>query len=250
VSAIVEPIPIVRAATRSIAEIARSIKSNHQKHENAIVSALEVAVEIGRDLFELKKLVPHDEWQDWCKANLPFSGRQAQRYMRAYREWDRLKDEPDAPHLTLKGALEILADPREPESPKTTPGTVLDYRTETEDAPIAPSAAQVTRDDPTPDAFVYGDAYEGEWEPPTTPPAPSAPEPALTARMDEPPAVNRTPLPSTPEPDAGYEPDPPARTDWHERIRPAFRTVIRLLPADLYERHRAALTAIKRDIDA
>jgi hypothetical protein len=63
---------------------------------------------------EAKSKVGHRRWIAWLEANVTFTPRAAQGYMRVAREWGRLEAKAKhVSHLTYREALAVLAEPRE-----------------------------------------------------------------------------------------------------------------------------------------
>ncbi len=65
--------------------IATAINAAHDKVEGAKREGTKYAMEAGRLLIEAKTTVAHGGWDDWLKANVTFSPRTAQLYMRLVR---------------------------------------------------------------------------------------------------------------------------------------------------------------------
>ena len=65
--------------------IATAINYAHDKVETAKREGTRYAMEAGRLLIEAKATIPHGGWDDWLKANVTFSPRTAQLYMRLVR---------------------------------------------------------------------------------------------------------------------------------------------------------------------
>jgi Protein of unknown function (DUF3102) len=74
---------------------------------------VEGIVEIGRLLTEVKARLPHGQWLPWLEANTIVSARQSQRYMRLTSATLAGKYDSTS-HLTIEGALQAIADQREP----------------------------------------------------------------------------------------------------------------------------------------
>jgi hypothetical protein len=79
----------------------------HEEIVGHLRQSLEKAIRIGELLTEQKESLKHGEYTPWLKANVPFSDRTAQNYMRVYRERDRIKTETVS---DLTGAYKLLAD--------------------------------------------------------------------------------------------------------------------------------------------
>jgi hypothetical protein len=56
----------------------------HQSIVDMLSKSLLAAIEIGKLLFEQKGIIKHGEFTNWVSANLPFTLRTAQRYMKLY----------------------------------------------------------------------------------------------------------------------------------------------------------------------
>ena len=84
--------------------------------------AVEHAAECGRLLLNAKELVEHGEWLPWLEANTEVSPRQSQNYMKLAGNWGEIesKYEPSS-HLTLTGALKLIAKPKAKPEPHDEP---------------------------------------------------------------------------------------------------------------------------------
>jgi hypothetical protein len=58
-------------------------------------AVIEKAIKIGKLLAECKSEILLGEWEQWTRINLPFSARQAQRYMRVYRDRQEYYKDPE-----------------------------------------------------------------------------------------------------------------------------------------------------------
>ena len=84
---------------------------------------------VGDALSEMKKRVDHGAWLPWIDAHCSFDYRQAQQYMKVSDNWSviksRLSNAHPGAHLTLKGALALLKEPKpkksKPQRPKDAP---------------------------------------------------------------------------------------------------------------------------------
>jgi hypothetical protein len=92
-------------------ELAGQINREHEKVETALRTGLKHARAAGDLLLLAKKQLAHGKWLPWLKANVAFSERAAQSYMRIADRWDELtaKSAPGA-DLTYKQALALLAE--------------------------------------------------------------------------------------------------------------------------------------------
>jgi hypothetical protein len=97
-----------------LADLATRINHEHQQAEQALRSGLEHARAAGVLLLEAKGKVAHGQWLAWLEANVTFTPRAAQGYMRVAREWGRLEAKAKhVSHLTYREALAALAQPSE-----------------------------------------------------------------------------------------------------------------------------------------
>lgn len=92
-------INVPMAAQRDIKTVTVEIRQLHRQGQEA---ALRYIVEIGRRLQEAKELLPHGEWGQWVKEELPFSQSTAQNFMRIFKEYS-------ADQLEIGGAVKSQA---------------------------------------------------------------------------------------------------------------------------------------------
>ncbi len=90
---------------------------------------LERAVEIGNLLAEVKQLLPHGEFQPWCRR-LPFSGRTARGYLQAAK-WQQTAILPES--VTIDQFLRIAKTRTRPDPPTGDAPAVADCRVVTAD---------------------------------------------------------------------------------------------------------------------
>jgi len=76
---------------------------------SSAVKTFEAAIEAGKILTEIKRDLPHGSFISWCKDNLPFNIRTAQRYMRCYTLRDRLLKNDT---MSLLEAYRLLKKPK------------------------------------------------------------------------------------------------------------------------------------------
>ena len=98
----------------ALPELATAIDREHRTAIGAARTALEHAAECGRLLLEAKASVPHGGWLPWIQANLSFGPRQAQKYLRLAEHAGEVPNATSDAHLTIDGALALLAAPRNP----------------------------------------------------------------------------------------------------------------------------------------
>jgi hypothetical protein len=102
-------------ARADLAQMAASINAAHRAALAAVRSGIEHAHRAGALLLRAKKECGHGEWIPWLEEHCAGLGvRQAQRYMRLAANWKKLpaSKESEPSHLTIDGALAMLADPR------------------------------------------------------------------------------------------------------------------------------------------
>lgn len=92
--------------------LANGIREKHQAALDAAANAVSLAREAGELLIQAKAQVAHGHWAQWLKANVPFSERTAQGYMRLVRELPKLDDEKAqrVAVMPLRQALKAIAD--------------------------------------------------------------------------------------------------------------------------------------------
>jgi hypothetical protein len=76
--------------TKNLAQLAEQINAEHASALSAARTALEHARRAGQLLAEAKKQCPHGQWLPWLKANVSFSERTAQKYLRLAERWEEL----------------------------------------------------------------------------------------------------------------------------------------------------------------
>lgn len=88
----------------------------HEGAEAMAQTALEYAHTAGEKLAEAKGLVGHGKWLAWLEANFRGSRRTASRYLQLADNWEQLTNGTRVSHLSVRQALELLAEPKdEPE---------------------------------------------------------------------------------------------------------------------------------------
>lgn len=117
-----------------LADIAASINNVHREVLGMKRRALEHARMAGTLLRQAKDEIGHGGWLDWRNANLEFSERTAQVYMRIAEKWDELEQKckekaQDFADLGIEQASKLLADPK-PELPPKRPLSLGDEDSE------------------------------------------------------------------------------------------------------------------------
>src|SRR5262245_38957693 len=93
-----------------LAVLAEKINAAHAACEQALKAGLSHALTAGKLLVEAKAKVKHGEWLPWLKANVRFSERTAQGYMRVARLLPELEANPQrVADLALRDAMPFLA---------------------------------------------------------------------------------------------------------------------------------------------
>ena len=115
-----------------LSALANHANDAHARAGDAVVSALRHALEAGRALSEAQALVPYGEWERWLAEHFRGSPRSARRWMRLYRERERLPGgdplRTGVSELTPSQALAMLAAREEPaEATELTPDQVARF---------------------------------------------------------------------------------------------------------------------------
>lgn len=92
--------------------LAIEINAEHLAAVGKARQALEHARRAGELLLQAKAAVGHGGWLPWLAANVKFSERTAQAYMRLAAGWDQLAKSAVVADLPLRDALGLLAEPR------------------------------------------------------------------------------------------------------------------------------------------
>ena len=93
-----------------LARLARRINAAHAAAERSFRAGLEHARAAGALLAAAKAQLGHGEWLPWLRANVRFSVRTVQLYMRLAERWPQLEGKcATVAHLTFREALEALA---------------------------------------------------------------------------------------------------------------------------------------------
>jgi hypothetical protein len=95
-------------------DLAERINTEHRAAYGAAQTALEHAKRAGQLLIEAKRQTKHGEWLPWLQANVEFSPRAAQGYMRIAARWGELEAKSETvSHLSLRDALALLGPAKE-----------------------------------------------------------------------------------------------------------------------------------------
>jgi glycine cleavage system regulatory protein len=93
-----------------LAELANKINAEHQQAETAMRAGLEHAKNAGELLMQAKAQCRHGEWLPWLGANVRFSERTVQAYMRIAKRWGELESKAQGlADLTFEDGLKLLA---------------------------------------------------------------------------------------------------------------------------------------------
>ena len=95
----------------TIAHIATEINEAHALAMEHAGAAVANGIRVGQLLLEAKTKVPHGQWLPWLRANVTFSDRTAQSYMRiAHKSPPEIRN--GAADLSLRKATRLIAGPR------------------------------------------------------------------------------------------------------------------------------------------
>jgi hypothetical protein len=93
-----------------LAKLAARINAEHHQAETALRAGLQHAKNAGELLIKAKEQCRHGEWLPWLRANVEFSERTAQAYMRVAKRWEELEAKAQAlADLTFEDGLKLLA---------------------------------------------------------------------------------------------------------------------------------------------
>ncbi|PJZ87343.1 DUF3102 domain-containing protein, partial [Leptospira levettii] len=96
--------PQVTELERKLLTIGNLFRELNKQVRNVV----ENAIALGRNLEEVKKLVPYGQWEPWVKENLPFTSRTARRYMDLYL---KSKSQLITDAKTINEAMGIITNP-------------------------------------------------------------------------------------------------------------------------------------------
>src|SRR5262245_49802036 len=96
-------------ATDPLPGLAARINEAHDRCRAAMTDGVRHAVEAGKLLAEARENVRHGEWMPWLRANVTFSVRSAQAYMRLAENCREL-DQPKAQRVALLPFRDALAE--------------------------------------------------------------------------------------------------------------------------------------------
>ncbi len=93
-------------------EIVKEIETLHLKFLENARNHLLLAKKIGEILERKKSEIKHGEWEIWVEANLSFSIRTVQYYMKINKYWDTLINTPTKSVGMLTEAIELITEKR------------------------------------------------------------------------------------------------------------------------------------------
>lgn len=114
--------------TVSVERLTEEINQAHTRCNQRKVMALHDARLCGELLSKVREQLGHGHFGQYVDEHFPFGRRQARRYLRLYRNWDRLDVSINQPE-TIDEALALLVDPVDQEA-KRTSKSVLDVEPE------------------------------------------------------------------------------------------------------------------------
>lgn len=98
--------------TETLESLADKINTEHIRTVEHAGKAIEHACRAGEWLLKAKAQVTHGEWLPWLQANVQFSQRTAQGYIRVSKNLPKLEEKRNAvADLSLRNALKALASP-------------------------------------------------------------------------------------------------------------------------------------------
>lgn len=99
---------VEKSRVKKIAQLHGEITTLQEEIGGAMKRSLKTAISIGELLEEQKSMLEHGAFIPWIEQNLPFDVRTGQRYMRAWKNREKLKND-SVSHLT--GAYRMLEEP-------------------------------------------------------------------------------------------------------------------------------------------
>jgi len=101
--------------TQELQDLASHINTEHRAAETKAREAIIHARNAGEALRQAKAGCKHGEWLPWLREHFAGSEVTAQRYMRLAERWPELEEKASRmTHLSVRQALEQLAEPKEP----------------------------------------------------------------------------------------------------------------------------------------
>ena len=91
----------------AVAEINRL----HQSFCDGLRTTLQIAIQIGELLVAQKAKCKHGEWLPWVEANLRFTPRTAQQYIRCFENRGKLPNAKAASYLTIEDFAKAASEP-------------------------------------------------------------------------------------------------------------------------------------------
>ncbi len=102
------------AALVKLSTLAGRINKEHALAEEHAKTAVKHARNAGAMLLESKALCEHGTWAAWLESNFKGSDRTARRYMQVAERWPEIEaNRTRVSDLSLRGALELLSEPKE-----------------------------------------------------------------------------------------------------------------------------------------
>ena len=101
------------AVSTGLVNLAAGINRCIREAESAARSAVDLAIEAGKQLNAAKEQVPHGQWENWLADNVEAAPRTAQAYMKLARELPLLSAEEAqrVADLPLREAMKAIATP-------------------------------------------------------------------------------------------------------------------------------------------
>ena len=103
---------IIVTVDAPLEELAAQINAAHFECEQALKAGLGHALKVGKLLVVAKQRLGHGNWLSWLKANVTFSDRTAQGYMRVAKRWTELEAKAQrVADLPYRQAVALLCAP-------------------------------------------------------------------------------------------------------------------------------------------
>jgi hypothetical protein len=100
-------------STNDLAALASSIRARLQDIKKSCVTALRIALDVGKTLNQVKEQVPDKEWGKWLRDNCFLSVRSAQLYMQLADHRDEIEAEiARFDELSIRQARKLIAKPK------------------------------------------------------------------------------------------------------------------------------------------
>jgi hypothetical protein len=142
------------------------IKAAYEAHLRSGNEMMSLAIEIGKGLLQMKKLLPHGEFQVLVEERFDFSYRSAANYMRIAEGIERLPSGVEPEDMSIRGLLKLVNESKSATAALISPsrGSAVEAPSPGADAPSVEAAeppqesAAAARQSPPPAASESGDS--------------------------------------------------------------------------------------------